>query len=503
MALKSLTLTNFTERNGWDYEVIPSGNQNLYRHLRGIPVVGSNRNFEGGYVSLMNCKYYSTEIISTSINGSNIVRFAYSKYNPNRLYIESSKATVFAIEDNSFLGSVGSYGDSGSNYHMLDTGNNRIAGFSRTLTQIIWKNENNIFGSPNFTPTGTIIINNPRVFMFWKNYWYIASPNDNRIQVLSPDFSDTVGILNLAITEGVYALVNLNDVYLGIVAVHKNSLFETPKRLYLWDGNWLNIYFHRLQFNKELRGNVLYNGITYLFLDDNQNTDIYAFSPSGLKFVRRIQNLRVARDLSGVENHPLSSISAGQNFIVIPTLYSSGNTQSRGVILWYPEDDLVVEIDPRRSTTNTADVSAYYALALKDQLLVFYLNDAGTRIMMDRLYVSNYLYTFPSGTLNEDFYVETNWLNLNNSNYVKIHSIEVFTENLAGRTINAQIEWIREKDREKGTLVLPSITQSGYQRIESIGLVATKFKLKFSYRGSSNQDPFLFKKVIITYDDEI
>jgi hypothetical protein len=45
--------------------------------------------------------------------------------------------------------------------------------------------------------------------MFWKNYWYIASPNDNRIQVLAPDFSSTVGTLNLAITEGVYALVNL------------------------------------------------------------------------------------------------------------------------------------------------------------------------------------------------------------------------------------------------------------------------------------------------------
>jgi hypothetical protein len=100
-----------------------------------------------------------------------------------------------------------------------------------------------------------------------------------------------------------------------------------------------------------------------------------------------------------VENHPLSSISAGQNFIVIPTFYSSGNTQSRGVILWYPEDDLVVEIDPKRNTNNSNDVSAYYALALKDQLLVFYLNDAGTSIMMDRFYVSNYLYEgFRTGT---------------------------------------------------------------------------------------------------------
>jgi hypothetical protein len=126
-----------------------------------------------------------------------------------------------------------------------------------------------------------------------------------------------------------------------------------------------------------------------------------------------------------------------------------------------------------------------------------------TTLKFSAIPASNFLVTSYSGTLDEDFYVETNWLNLNNSNYVKIHSIEVFTENLAGRTINAQIEWIREKDREKGTLNLPSITQSGYQRIESIGLVATKFKLKFSYRGSSNQDPFLFKKVIITYDDEI
>jgi hypothetical protein len=258
-----------------------------------------------------------------------------------------------------------------------------------------------------------------------------------------------------------------------------------------------------LQFNKELRGSVLYNGITYLFFDDTQNTDIYVFSPSGLKFVRRIQNLRVARDLIGVENHPLSSISAGQNFIVIPVLDFTTLPVTRSVVLWYPEDDLVVEIDPKRNTTNTNDVSAYYALALKDQLLVFYLNDSGTRIMMDRLYASNYLYNFPSGTLNEDFYVETNWLNLNNSNYVKIHSIEVFTENLAGRTITASIEYMREKIREKGTFNLPSITQSGYQRIENIGLVASKFKLKFSYRGSSSQDPFLFKKVIITYDDEI
>jgi len=338
--------------------------------------------------------------------------------------------------------------------------------------------------------------------MFWKNYWYIASPNDHRIQVLAPDFSSTVGTLNLAITEGVYALINLNDSYLGIVVIHKNS-FEPPKRLYLWDGNWLNIYFHRLQFNKELKGSVLYNGITYLFFDDGQNTDIYAFSPSGLKFVRRIQNLRVTRNLIGVENHPLSSISAGQNFIVIPTFYSSVSLNAKSVILWYPEDDLIVEIDPKRSTTNTNDVSAYYAFALKDQLLVFYLNDAGTRIMMDRLWVSNYLYTAPIGTKNEDFYVETNWLNLNNSNYVKIHSIEVFTENLAGRTISASIEYMREKTRERGTLDLPPITQSGYQRIENIGLVASKFKLKFSYRGSSNQDPFLFKKVIITYEDEV
>jgi len=502
MALRSLTLTNFTERTGWDYEIVPSGNQNLYRHLRGIPVIGSNKNFEGGIVSLMNARYSSTEIASTLTRGSNIIRFAYSKYNPNRLYVVSTTSAVLAIEDTSYLGSIGLFGDNTNNYHMLDAGNNRIAGFSRTQNQIAWKNEDNLSGSLNFTPSNTITIFNPRVFMFWKNYWYIASPNDNRIQVLTPDFSSTVGTLNLAITEGVYAFINLNDAYLGIVVIHKNS-FEPPKRLYLWDGNWLNIYFHRLQFNKELRGSTIYNGITYLFFDDTQNTDIYAFSPSGLKFVRRIQNLRVARDLIGVENHPLSSISAGQNFIVIPTLYSSGNTQSRGIILWYPEDDLIVEIDPRRNTTNTNDVSAYYALALKDQLLVFYLNDAGTRIMMDRLYVSNYLYNSPSGNLNEDFYVETNWLNLNNSNYVKIHSIEVFTENLAGRTISAQIEWMREKDREKGTFDLPSITQSGYQRIESIGLVATKFKLKFSYRGSSNQDPFLFKKVVITYDDEI
>jgi hypothetical protein len=502
MALKTLTLTNFVERTGWDYEIVPSGNQNLYRHLRGIPVIGSNRNFEGGYISLANAKYYSTEIASTFVDGNTISRFAYSKYNPNRLYIITTKAIVLAIEDSGFLGSIGSFGDSSNNYHMLDAGNNRIAGFSRTLTQISWKNEDNLSGVMNFTPYGTIIINNPRVFMFWKNYWYIASPNDNRIQVLAPDFSSTVGTLNLAITEGVYALVNLSDAYLGIVVIHKNS-FEPPRRLYLWDGNWLNIYFHRFNFNKELRGSTIYNGVTYLFFDDRQNTDIYAFSPSGLKFVRRIQNLRVARDLTGVENHPLSSISAGQNFIVIPTLYSSGNTQSRGVILWYPEDDLVVEIDPRRNTNNSNDVSAYYALALKDQLLVFYLNDAGTRIVMDRILVSNYLYEGFTGTLNEDFYVETNWLNLNNSNYVKIHSIEVFTENLSGRTINAQIEWMREKDREKGTLDLPSITQSGYQRIESIGLVASKFKLKFSYRGSSNQDLFLFKKVLITYDDEI
>jgi hypothetical protein len=171
--------------------------------------------------------------------------------------------------------------------------------------------------------------------------------------------------------------------------------------------------------------------------------------------------------------------------------------------LWYPEDDLVVEIDPKRNTTNTNDVSAYYAFALKDQLLVFYLNNAGTRIVVDRLYVSNYLYTSPTGNLNEDFYIETNWLNLNNSNYVKIHSIEVFTENLAGRTITASIDFMREKTREKETFDLPSINQSGYQRIENIGLVASKFKLRFSYRGSSSQDPFLFKKVIITYDDEI
>ncbi|MFZ8830444.1 MAG: hypothetical protein ACO2OO_03280 [Candidatus Aenigmatarchaeota archaeon] len=501
MALKSLTLANFIERTGWDYEIALSGNQNLYRHLRGIPVIGSNRNFEGGQVSLMNCRYSSTEIASTSIHGSNIIRFAYSRYNPNRLYVESTKSTVFAIEDYSYLGNVGSFGDTNNNYHMLDTGNNRVAGFSRTQSQVFWKYEDNLSGIINFTPPGTIIINNPRVFMFWKNYWYIASPNDHRIQVLSPDFSSTVGTLNLAITEGVYALINLNNSYLGIVVIHKNSL-EPPKRLYLWDGNWLNIYFHRLQFNKEIRGSILYNGITYLFFDDGQNTEIYAFSPSGLKFVRRIQNLKVTRELVGVENHPLSSISAGLNFVVIPTFYSSVSADAKSVILWYPEDDLVVEIDPKRSTTNTNDVSAYYAFALKDQLLVFYLNDAGTRIMMDRLWVSNYLYTAPIGTKNEDFYVETNWLNLNNSNYVKIHSIEVFTENLAGRTISASIEYMREKTRERGTLNLPPITQSGYQRIENIGLVASKFKLKFSYRGSSNQDPFLFKKVIITYDDE-
>jgi hypothetical protein len=502
MALKTLTLTNFVERTGWDYEIVLSGNQNLYRHLRGVPMIGSNRNFEGGYVSLANAKYSSTEIASTSVSGNKIVRFAYSKYDPYRLYVETNTAKVLGITDNSFLGSIGSFGDSGSNYHMLDAGNNRIAGFSRTQNQIFWKNEDNLSGLLNFTPAGTIIINNPRVFMFWKNYWYIASPNDNRIQVLAPDFSSTVGTLNLAVTEGVYALINLNDSYLGIVVINKNS-FEPPRRIYLWDGNWLNIYFHRLQFNKELRGNVLYNGITYLFFDDIQNTDIYAFSPSGLKFVRRIQNLRVTRDLIGVENHPLSSISAGQNFIVIPTFYSSVSSNAKGVILWYPEDDLIVEIDPKRNTTNTNDVSAYYAFALKDQLLIFYLNDAGTRIMMDILDVSNYLYSFRTGTLNEDFYVETNWLNLNNSNYVKIHSIEVFTENLAGRTITASIEFMREKTRERGTLDLPSITQSGYQRIENIGLVASKFKLKFSYRGSSNQEPFLFKKVIITYDDEI
>ncbi|MFZ8805936.1 MAG: hypothetical protein ACO2PO_23575, partial [Candidatus Calescibacterium sp.] len=173
MALKSLTLANFTERTGWDYEIVPSGNQNLYRHLRGIPVIGSNRNFEGGQVSLMNCRYSSTEIATTSINGSNIIRFAYSRYDPNRLYVESTKSTVFAIEDYSYLGSVGSFGDTNNNYHMLDTGNNRIAGFSRTQTQVFWKYEDNLSGLINFTPPGTIIINNPRVFMFWKNYWYI------------------------------------------------------------------------------------------------------------------------------------------------------------------------------------------------------------------------------------------------------------------------------------------------------------------------------------------
>jgi hypothetical protein len=504
MALKSLTLTNFTERIGWDYEVVPSGNQNLYRHLRGIPTVASPISNEGGMISLRNAKYVSPTNISTVNTTQRVSKFAYSKYSPSRLYIARQDSEVYAVDYLSTVTDVGLFGDNSASIHMIDAGNNRIAGFSNTQTRIAWKNEDNLSGSINYTSTGTITITNPNVFMFWKNYWYIASLNDNKIQVLAPDFSSTVGTLNLAVTEGVYAFINLNDSYLGIVVIHKNS-FESPRRIYLWDGNWLNIYFHRLQFNKELRGSVLYNGITYLFFDDTQNTDIYAFSPSGLKFVRRLQNLRVARDIGLGENHPLSSISAGLNFIVIPTFYSSGNTQSRGIVLWYPEDDLVVEIDPLRSTTLTNNFS-YYAFALRDVILVFYLVSAGgswTTLKFSAIPASNFLITSYGGTLDEDFYVETNWLNLNNSNYVKIHSIEVFTENLAGRTITASIEYMREKTREKETFDLPSIAQSGYQRIENIGLVASKFKLKFSYRGSSNQDSFLFKKVIITYDDEI
>jgi len=505
MALKSLTLTNFVERTGWDYEIAPSGNQNLYRHLRGIPTIASSISDEGGMISLRSVKYAAPTNISTVNTTQKVSKFAYSKYSPGTLYIARENSEVYAIEYLSTVVEVGLFGDNSPNIHMIDTGNNRIAGFSNTQTRIAWKNEDYLSGSMNYTPTGTITINNPRVFMFWKNYWYIASPNDNRIQVLAPDFSSTVGTLNLAVTEGVYALINLNDTYLGIVVVHKNS-FEPPRRLYLWDGNWLNIYFHRLNFNKELRGNVVYNGITYLFFDDEQNTDIYSFSPAGLKFVRRIQNLRVARDIGTGEGHPLSSISAGLNFIVIPTFYSSGNTQSRGVILWYPEDDLVVEIDPLRSTTLTNDFS-YYAFALKDVVLVFYLVPAGgswTTLKFSAIPVSNFLIPSYSGALlDEDFYIETNWLNLNNSNYVKIHSIEVFTENLAGRSINASIEYMRERERERKTFDLPPITQSGYQRIENIGLVASKFKLKFSCRGSSDKSPFLFKKVIIIYDDEI
>jgi hypothetical protein len=504
MALKSLTLTNFTERTGWDYEIIPSGNQNLYRHLRGIPTIASPISNEGGMISLRNLKYVSPTTISTVNTTQRVAKFAYSKYSPYRLYIAKQDSEVYAIDYFSTVTNVGSFGDNSANIHMIDAGNNRIAGFSNTQTRISWKNEDNLGGSINYTSTGTITITNPRVFMFWKNYWYIASPNDNRIQGLTPDFSSTLGPLFLASTDGVYSLINLNDTYLGIVVIHKNS-FEPPKRLYLWDGNWLNIYFHRLVFNKELRGSIIYNGITYLFFDDGQNTDIYSFSPSGLKFVKRLQNLRVARDIEAGENHPLSSISAGLNFVVIPTLYSSGNTQSRGVILWYPEDDLVAEIDPLRSTTLTNNFG-YYAFALKDVVLVFYLEPAGgpwTTLKFAAIPASNFLVASYSGTFDEDFYVETNWLNLNNSNYVKIHSIEVFTENLAGRTITASMEYMREKTREKGTFDLPSITQSGYQRIENIGLVASKFKLKFSYRGSSNKDPFLFKKVIITYDDEI
>ena len=509
MALKVLNFQNFSNPTGYDLEVVGSSTENLYRSIVGIPLVGSQpiSYTSGNLLSLQNVLVVGDIDVWTSYSyGENISRFAFSKTDfGKRFYLVStqgslSQGLIVALQEpNSFITSVHALNSNIDN-HMIDTGNNRVAFFSRNHTQIFWKFEDNLTGSVNYTPTGTIIINNPRVFMFWKNYWYIASPNDNRIQVLAPDFSTTVGTLNLAVSEGVYALMNISDVYLGIVVIAKNS-FEIPRRLYLWDGNWQNIYFHRLSFNKELTGSVIYEGKTYLFLTDKNNTEVYSFSASGMRLVRRFNNCRTVQ-LTGIHNHPLSSISTGKNFIVIPNYYSPIPDNKYGILIWYPEDDIVTSLDYKLLSSKNA--VGYFSLATSNYVHVFYINDENTRMKWMTIDPSNYAYVAASG-VKEDFYLETNWLNLNNSQYVKILAIEVFTDNLQGRNITAQILYKDEKRSGGEILVydLPNINKSGYQRIENIGIIATKFKLKFSYRGNSSHYPFVFKRVLVYFDDEI
>jgi hypothetical protein len=520
MALKTLTITNFGERTGYDYEVTENSREGFIKTIKGLPLLGvpTNDKTDGNVVSLRPVvPFYKGDLWNMNDWGNDIVNVAFSKTFPNRIYVVSSQGTsgsgyIRSIELNTATDVYQL--NSNTDKHLVETGNNIVAFISRNQNQIRWKYETNLGGAVNTSPV-TLSVPNPTVLFFWKNYWYVASLQDNRIQALSPDLSSSVGVLNLASSEGVHSLININDAFLGIVVSNKNITSNIPTKIYLWDGNWLNIYFHRLSFGKTIRGYTIYNGTTYLFLGDDNNLDVYSISTSGVRFLKRINYLGVpiGIDISHPNLHPFST-SSGKNFIVFPnsnfTVFQ--NLKYGEVLIWFPEEDVFGAIDIHTLLVSAPlSYTSYFAYSnpLSNVVYAFYRDSSVNTMKYVGFNVS--IYGFPSTGTGIDiafnaFRVETNWFNLRNSNYVKILQIDVFADNVSTTNpISWSINYRDEKKTGRGVLSvsMPSINKNGYQRFENIGIVATKFNLVFYVDASLNQEPRILRKVIIYYDDEV
>jgi hypothetical protein len=521
MALKTLTITNFGERTGYDYEITNPNQGNLIKTIKGLPLLGSAlpQKTDSNFVSFRPIlPIYKGDLWNMSNFGDDIVNVAFSKTYSHRIYVVSSQGTsgsgyVRSVELNTVTDVYQL--NSGTDKHLVETGNNIVAFISSNQSQIKWKYETNLGGTVNTSPV-TLSVPGPTVLFFWRNYWYVASRQDNRIQVLSPDLSSSVGILYLPSTEGVHSLININDAFLGIVVSNVNSVFSLPTKLYLWDGNWLNIYFHRLTFSKTIRGSVFHNGTTYLFLGDANNTDVYSISVSGVKFIKRLNfvSIPIGAYDTGPSLHPLLPIN-GRNFITLPN--SSFTLQDSlyygEVLLWFPEEDVFGAIDSQTLLVNPSTSTPFYfcySNPASNVVYSFYRDSTANTMKYVGFEVS--VYGFPvTGTLIDGarlpFYVETNWFNLRNSDYVKILALEVYADNVtSNKYFYTQIAYRDEKKsgREIRYFVPDTVTKSGFQRFENLGILATTFKLQFFQNSLfSNQEPFVLRKVVVYYDDEV
>jgi hypothetical protein len=520
MALKALTITNFGERTGYDYEVVDPQQGGFIKTMKGLPLLGVplKNKTDGNFVSWRPVvPFYQGNLWDMNNFGNDIANVAYSKTFPHRIYVVSSQGTtgsgyVKSIELNTVTDVYQL--NSSTDKHLVETGNNIVAFISRNQNQIRYKFETNLGGAVNTSPV-VLSISNPTVLFFWKNYWYVANLQENGIQVLSPDLSSSVGILDLASTEGVHSLININDAFIGIIVSNSASVFNYPTRIYLWDGNWQNIYFHRLNFNQSIVGSVSYNGSTYLFLKTDKNINVYSISTSGIKFVKRINYVQVPTGISllDLSLHPFG-ISSGNNFIVFPNAEFTiwDNLRFGEVLLWFPEEDVFGAIDSKTLVGNPSPLYPnYFAYANPVYNVVYaFYQDSLDNTMKYAGFPIN-IYDFPATGTGTDLAatslrIETNWFNLRNSNYVKIQSIEVFADNVSNTSsIWFSLNYKDEKRTGRNVMSIDPIVvnKSGYQRFENLGVLATKFNLVFYKNSLLNDEAKVLRKVVIYYDDEV
>jgi hypothetical protein len=526
MAVKVLTIQNFAERYGFDNEVVNYQGLNLIKEINGLPFIGRGENdyTSGNLISLKSTEPLNLKPLYSISYSGNISRIVSSKTFRNRIYF----ANTYGSGGSSVSNGIAYYEDGGnittfhylaqnSDYVLLETGNNRVAFFCKNQNLIKWAYETNL--STIYTNlSGSITVNNPTVFFFWKNYWYIASFTDNKIQVISPDLSSVVGTLVLPSVYGVHSLININNSYLGIVLTIKDSAFSLPTSLLLWDGNWQNIYFHRIDFSKPIRGSALFNGITFIFIGSGNDLDVYTISSSGIKFIKRFNYIAVpigTLQTSG-NLHPFS-ITAGDNFIAIPTnLWTKdGSVKSWGVLIWFPNEDLVGFIDTRAvkiggyENSNASLNYFCWSNPNNDRLYTFFVDYTEDYIWFLDYSINLYsLISVSSGSyeyIRGNFYLETQFLSPKNGDYVKILGIEVFADGISSsKKLNLYLNFKDEKkDNIINNVFLGEIDANGYKKFDVLGRICTSFKLILKESSGLLNKPIILRKIKIYYEDEI